>query len=634
MLLVLLAVAAVAAFVWADLARTSPGPLAAVHREINRCADCHGGWFGTMTTACLKCHETIATQLDDGSGLHGTLGRARAEQCGSCHSDHHGESFQLTNRRSFAAADVPDPAQFDHARIDFAMAGKHLEQECSKCHKNAEIAILPEGGARFGGLDKGCLHCHEDKHEGRMQVACANCHGQVAFEQFAALEHPDLPLVGCHATVGCRDCHAADSSHSLERVGERRGSLARGCADCHKSPHREGFVQESCDSCHAVDHETFLDERLTVTPDQHARTGFAIAKPHETVACEKCHSGEGFAARYPGREANRCDACHTDPHRGQFTGGCVDCHSTTHFEPHEFTVARHAETSLPLTGRHTEAECNECHTIPAVDQPRRFRDTPNTCANCHGDAHEGFFDPDSACVKCHGTSSFRELTVGGFDHAARTQFVVLGAHAQDGCESCHARAETPDRFGRTFGRVEQRFGKFEGCVTCHKDPHGDSFSGKPGCADCHSQISFRALPDEFDHERWTGFVLDGAHGKASCSACHAPLRKPDADGRTSRRALGAKCADCHADPHAKQFAVKGTTDCAKCHKTTSFGDLRFHHDRDSRFRLGKQHQALACNSCHKPVRWKKREIVRYRPLGRRCGDCHMAKKKLFHREKR
>jgi len=628
------AVAAVLAVVIADLSRTSPGPLTTVHGEVAACADCHGGWFGTMTRACLECHEPIGEQIDAAAGLHGVLGRERVEQCGSCHGEHHGEAFQLVNRRSFALAGVEDPLAFDHATIGFPMDGKHLDQECSRCHENADLAVLPKGQTRFVGLDRNCAGCHKDSHEGRMQVACANCHGQQAFDRFEAIEHPDLSIAGGHAKVGCRDCHAKDSLHSLESVGERRAALLRDCADCHQSPHRDGFVQGSCAECHDTDHKSFKDERLALTLEQHALSGFALAKPHEELACEKCHAGVAFAARYPGRKARRCDQCHTDPHRGQFESACIDCHATTHFAPHEYTVARHADTSLALTGRHVETKCNECHTVPAEGQPRRFRDTPNTCANCHADAHRGFFEPDGACAKCHGTASFRALVEGGFDHGVRAGFVVRGAHAQDGCESCHPRGPIPDESGRTFGRVEVQFGEFKGCVTCHQDPHGDGLLAQSGCTDCHSQTSFRAFPDGFDHGRWTGFALDGAHSKSKCSACHAPLRQPDPKGRTAKRARGDRCVDCHSDPHASQFVQKGATDCAKCHKTVSFSELRFFHDRDSRFRLGKQHQSLACDACHKPVRWKDRDIVRYRPLGRRCGSCHMAQKNLFHREKR
>ncbi|NJN14530.1 MAG: hypothetical protein HC813_02580 [Planctomycetes bacterium] len=43
---------------------------------------------------------------------------------------------------------------------------------------------------------------------------------------------------------------------------------------------------------------------------------------------------------------------------------------------------------------------------------------------------------------------------------------------------------------------------------------------------------------------------------------------------------------------------------------------------DSRFRLDKTHAALDCAACHKPERIDGKEIVRYRPMGMECSDCH------------
>ena len=77
------------------------------------------------------------------------------------------------------------------------------------------------------------------------------------------------------------------------------------------------------------------------------------------------------------------------------------------------------------------------------------------------------------------------------------------------------------------------------------------------------------------------------------------------------------------DPHGGQFHGAGTVDCARCHRTAAtFGDLAFRHDLDSRFRLGEAHEDLACSACHKPERIGNVKLVRYRPLGRQCADCH------------
>jgi hypothetical protein len=137
------------------------------------------------------------------------------------------------------------------------------------------------------------------------------------------------------------------------------------------------------------------------------------------------------------------------------------------------------------------------------------------------------------------------------------------------------------------------------------------------------ETSFRTFPKGFDHGRWTGFVLDGKHLEAACSACHTPLRKADRFGRTWGRAKSAACADCHADPHAGQFVIEGRIDCARCHRSAAaFKTLAFRHNFDSRFPLGKAHANVACDACHKPTRIGDTVVVRYRPVPRECADCH------------
>ena len=144
-----------------------------------------------------------------------------------------------------------------------------------------------------------------------------------------------------------------------------------------------------------------------------------------------------------------------------------------------------------------------------------------------------------------------------------------------------------------------------------------------GCARCHDETSFRALPGGFDHGRWTGFPLAGAHGEVACSDCHTPLGRPDDNGRTWKRAIGDSCAECHGDPHAGQFAEGGATNCHGCHGSTSnFSLLSFNHNWDSRFPLDEAHSPLPCSACHKPWPVGDRQVVRYKPLGTECIDCH------------
>ncbi|MCB9892614.1 MAG: hypothetical protein H6833_13260 [Planctomycetes bacterium] len=679
---------AVVAIATLRLGKTAPGPLAAVHARVpelaawRSCAQCHGGLFGSMTASCLACHEVIEQQLADGSGLHGAVARRDGDEvarhCATCHSEHHGESFAMVHQGSFARAGIADPEAFDHVLIGFELAGTHLDLVCRDCHVNADAGVLPEGGKRFLGLDRDCASCHEDPHGGRMDRRCVECHVQTGFEKPRATWHDrNLRLVGGHADVECRACHEGGSGHALEDYA--KGELpTRACADCHESPHREPFlvgnaklsgggpasVASGCVLCHQPEHTSFRDERLVVTREQHASSGFVLDGPHMTVACNQCHDSElaSHALRHPGRTQDSCQACHDDPHGGQFANAgnatdCRSCHLRHAFTPHAFDATRHASTKFALTGMHAQAKCEACHRV-GENGIRRFHETNRRCDDCHADAHAGFFtkvdstilDKDAGtCAECHGTDGFGAGTRDAFDHERWTGFALKGAHAQERCESCHARANLADETGRTFGRCRESFGDIpdagRSCIPCHSDPHGGAFDdpklpasvdGRRACARCHDETSFRALAREFDHAAWTGFELDGQHSKLACSSCHdGTLHRVASDrGRAVSwgHAAGRACADCHTDPHAEQFAVLDATDCAKCHRPTlGFGDLVFNHEIHSRFKLGESHRGLACSACHRTERKGDTEFVRYKPMGRACSDCHETRPRPFRR---
>lgn len=693
--------------------RVAPGPLSAVHGrhdELNGswdCSSCHGGLGESMAQACLECHGEIAQQMERKAGLHGALEAGLVEACARCHGEHHGEAFVPVNPRSFALAGFADLQQFDHAKVGYALTGGHADLACAKCHSNADSGELPRGGWRYLGQHQDCATCHADPHQGRMAPACSDCHTDRDWNESFLFAHDEfLPLIGGHAGQRCRDCHAADSPHALERQGHGRPATraadrtatrpaanvrpaARRCADCHAAPHAGDFTahaarlaattpEQGCVTCHAADHASFRDPRATVTPEQHAAASLQLAAPHAELDCARCHdpAGADYAARYPGRAARDCAACHADPHGGQFEGskqaplGCVSCHDFRFFAPHTFTVGRHARTALPLAGAHREADCASCHEASrelkeapptarsASTVPRRFHGTEARCEECHADPHDGLFDaryrspPPAAgsCARCHGTTAFDQL-VTPLDHGRATGFALRGAHLQADCASCHPRLPTPDATGRTFARAQERFvsaasadalASPDRCATCHADPHDGAFSDfapadgarARGCVDCHDEVSFRAASASFDHAAATGFPLDGAHGTAGCSDCHAPLPARDARGRTSAPALGNACGDCHDDPHAGQFVRDGENRCTPCHSPTAdFSALFFQHNLHSTFRLDETHRAAACSACHPVFLHEEREVVRYRPLPSDCADCHGAPQEPLRRRR-
>lgn len=690
-----------------DVTRTSPGPLISPHQASAEltghfgCASCHGGLTSSMRDSCLACHESIAGQLQIQGGLHGSLDPDQAGQCALCHSDHHGSGFQSVNPQSFVQAGFSaPPTAFEHGRIGFDISGAHDALACSECHEFAEAPALGDGQVRFLGLAPHCSSCHEDPHEGQMLRSCLDCHDQLDFATPDAFEHDRwLPLAGGHGELDCRTCHAQGEPHSLEAWGSSqaprlsRGAAfgtptARECADCHESPHADPFVvgvaalvelssAGSCAACHPSEHQGFAERTEQLTPRQHASSGFPLRQPHDELECSACHldSSHAFDERFPGRTAEACEVCHSDPHAGQFAesnsfaGGCLDCHARQSFAPPVFGLEQHAHTELPLTGAHEQSDCRDCHTRLDGQGVREFHGTSARCADCHTDAHLGYFEPEplpesatrperqaarlarleqETCERCHTTSSFRELEA-AFEHEAWTGFELVGAHQQAACESCHTRSELADEHGRTFGRAGELFGEFtelqhgETCALCHADPHAGDFDkrglpkrpkGRSGCARCHSEVSFRALPFGFDHGRWTGFELEDAHAEADCAACHIPLRHADELGRTWSRSNGSSCAECHQDPHAGQFVVDDVNDCARCHQSAqSFTKLAFRHV-DTRFPLDETHVELACAACHQPAPELEGQAVRYTPLGTTCVDCHGTQEGPRRRRKR
>jgi hypothetical protein len=184
-----------------------------------------------------------------------------------------------------------------------------------------------------------------------------------------------------------------------------------------------------------------------MTPALHEKTGFKLAKPHNLVACKKCHETRGeYSIRYPNpKETNynrgqkNCEGCHSDFHEGQFIKKyphCYTCHVSGGFLPAKFTSKNHGV--FPLEGGHLSTACAFCHKPKSLrGGGRRYTGTPRECAVCHEDVHRGQFKENGVtrCDKCHN-STFRWNRV-SFNHNAQSRFKLDKAHINVQCYKCH-----------------------------------------------------------------------------------------------------------------------------------------------------------------------------------------------------
>ncbi|MCA8974319.1 MAG: hypothetical protein KDC98_06330, partial [Planctomycetes bacterium] len=286
-LLPVVSLAIVLFITWYDFGgtRAGPGPLNPAHERALRnhrtsgCDACHQSGAGIDAKACTECHEAIGDQLARSTGVHGNLPAADRELCGSCHSDHHGDTVTLLPPYSFVRAEV-DVKDYDHRHVTFALKGAHAALTCERCHLHAAEFDPPAGG-RFLGLEQSCTGCHDDSHDGGYGQDCESCHGQEQeWRKAPGFPHADFPLSGGHAGVACAQCHADSGPHSTATL-RLEPQPARACAGCHDNPHGGNAAAptalllpkvDDCKRCH--DASEWKSARPT--PAQHETFGFAL----------------------------------------------------------------------------------------------------------------------------------------------------------------------------------------------------------------------------------------------------------------------------------------------------------------------------------------------------------------------
>jgi hypothetical protein len=490
-------------------------------------------------------------------------------------------------------------------------------------------------------------------------------------------------LEGLEKCAKCHEERKGLSAHlCLECHTELQTRVAKG-AGFHG--HLPAAKKQECQSCHP-DHRgldfAMVDWEGGRDKFDHHKTGWPLKGAHTKAHCDDCHQKrlivDGAVRHLLEKEPRRvtllgastkCASCHFDEHRGQLDHECQKCHTEIAWKP--VPAFNHQTTAYPLLGKHRAVVCSKCHTPTEDDQflatafPRPRAPTfmqmkpldHQTCESCHTDPHKGSLGPN--CSGCHTEAGWKVIRTGPDQDTSfhdKTKFPLRGGHIGVACKSCHQPVPgQPARFkGLAFGA----------CTDCHEDGHMGQLHARPpakvvACEGCHTVNAF--VPARFEREQHqsTKFPLEDAHAAVACRGCHPTdpglaARIPTAvrqrlklrkrPERFSFVVLHPKkspqaCNQCHEDVHLGQFTegklaarvggrlasevAEGSDTCAQCHKITSFADLTFDHDKDSRFALTGKHADTPCAGCHRPQKIANgRTFVRYKPIDLACASCH------------
>lgn len=457
------------------------------------------------------------------------------------------------------------------------------------------LALLILPSKSLGQISPGPLSKAHSSLNGTTQ--CATCH------TFGA-SAPTFKCLECHKEVA----HALAGMHGYHALLKMQNPNGKDCVRCHLEHNGEKF--------NIVRWEPSKDKF------DHKQTGYTLDGKHAGVACEKCHTPKNMVAaeraviqmKDPAKSffglSPACQTCHEDIHKGQLGNQCTTCHNTQDWKAaKEFD---HSKTRYPLTGLHIKVACEKCHKPETPGGAARYRGIKfQACSDCHVDPHRGEFK--KACDACHTTSGWKNIAAGfAFDHS-KTEYPLLGKHAQVACIACHANGDFKKKIA------------FAACVDCHKpDPHSGQFAArakKGECAECHTVEGWK--PSLFDvkmHDT-SAYPLKGKHTAVECAKCHTPAGKA-----TIYKVKFAACTDCHKDAHDGQFAAAPHYNkCENCHTVMDFHRTTYTmaQHRNTRFPLTGAHAAVACGDCHKlGAGGSGAKILGFKFEDRSCTACH------------
>jgi len=425
----------------------------------SECVDCHQSNYdeslepnhviSDMPTTCEVCHTTenwISEEIDHTQTAFPLQGAHTEIECTTCHANGYDlptdcQGCHLPDYSS--TTNTPSP---DHAQYGFS-------QDCLTCHgqvswkpssfdHDADLTGFAIQGAHLALLPENCFTCHETAQWTGLSSDCFSCHQS----NFESTSEPDHDAYGYPQNL-CETCHSQDV---WEPAIFDHAATSISCVTCHMvqytattdPPHTELAYPTDCETCHSQD----AWSPSSFVHDVEA-TGFLSDGAHLNINCSSCHESYN-----PPSEIRTCASasCHQDsysassnpPHEAMgFSQNCVDCHTTTAWEPSSF---QHNElnTGYPLEGAHANTACQSCHS------PWQIIAEVRTCADgsCHLPDYNSATDPNHAsasfpleCEICHAMTAWEPAT---FNHDGQYFPIYSGQHRNEwnDCSQCHVDA--------------------------------------------------------------------------------------------------------------------------------------------------------------------------------------------------
>jgi len=484
-----------------------PGKVIQGHSKYeNNCNKCHDtSDKDKQTVLCLDCHDLVDKDIKKKQGFHGRDKSARSKNCKSCHVEHVGRGADIVKL---------DERIFPHNYTDFKLKGAHKKIRCNSCHKKDK---------KHREAPKQCYTCHKkNPHKEKLGKECSKCHNEQSWLDIS-FDHKKtkFKLTGGHKKISCNSCH----------INNKYKDTPKTCVSCHSVDDVHGGKNgNQCSKCHGT------DSWKKSLFDHDRKTKFKLKGRHKKITCNACHVKNPYKVKIK----KTCVSCHKedDEHYGKYGDKCQNCHGVSKWKDIHFLHDK--DTKYKLTGRHKKAKCVACH------KGYMYKDKTSTqCLSCHklDDAHKGQINKN--CSQCHNTKDWHSKVI--FEHDL-SGFPLSGLHAITACDDCHATKSYKDAPKK--------------CHKCHvkEDVHKGRLGNK--CEDCHTPNDWRLW--RFDHDKDTGFKLNGAHKDIHCYECH----KDKLDQIESDQS----CAVCHADddPHNNQFGQM----CGQCHDSKSFSHIK------------------------------------------------------------